>query len=90
MSKAMTRAMGGHNLRVMMVIVALAAMLFVLTLVAVVQRAPTTSSGNANHANPAMGVDEKGGSSITQDSSIERHAKVVQGLGDDSVRQAPR
>jgi hypothetical protein len=80
MNKAMSQAIGGHNLRVTMVIAALAVVLLVLTLVAVVQTAPTTSSGDANHANPAMSADGKGGSSISQD-PIERHAEVVQRLG---------
>ena len=85
MSKALTQATGAHNLRVTMVIVAFAVVLFVLTVVAVVQTARTTSSGDANHANPAMSADDKGGSSISQD-PIERHAEVVQRLGDGSLR----
>jgi sensor histidine kinase regulating citrate/malate metabolism len=85
MSKAMSQTIRSHNLRVTMVIVALAMVLFVLTLVAVVQTAPTTSSGDANYANPAMSAADKGGSSITQD-PIHRHAEVVQRLGNGSLR----
>ena len=73
MSKAMGQAIRGHNLRVMMVIAALAAVLLVLTLVAVVwTTAPTSDS-----ANPAMSADGNGGSSIAQDPLIERHTEVV-------------
>jgi hypothetical protein len=84
MSKAMSEATGGHNLRVTMVTLALAVALLVLTLVAVVQTTSTTSdSGNAN---PAMSADGSGGSSIAQDPLIERHAEVVQRLGGGSLR----
>ncbi len=112
MSKAMTRATAGHNLRVTMAIVALAAVLLALTLVAVLQTASTTSDSAATSANPAMSAESKGGptsvgydptidrgevnpamsaegtggSSITQDPSIERHAEVVQRLGNGSLR----
>ena len=73
MSKTMSQTIRGHNLRVTMVVAALAAMLLVLTLVVVVQTSPTTG-GSANHA---MSADGSGGSSITQDPYIERHAEVV-------------
>ena len=86
MSKAMSQTIGGHNLRVTMVIVALAAVLLVLTLVAVIQTAPTTTDRDAaKHANPALSADDKGGSSISQD-PIDRHAEVVQRLGGGSLR----
>ena len=75
MSKAMSKTIGGHNLRVTMAIVALAAVLLVLTLVAVVQTAPTTT--DRGEADPAMSAEGKGGSSIAQDPLIERHAEVV-------------
>ena len=82
MSKTMSQATGGHNLKVTMVTVALAVVLLVLTLVVVVGTAPTNSdSGSANPANHAMSADGSGGSSITQDPSIERHAEVVQRVG---------
>jgi hypothetical protein len=76
MSKTMSQTIRGHNLRVTMVVAALAAMLLVLTLVVVVQTSPTTG-GSANRANHAMSADGSGGSSITQDPYIERHAEVV-------------
>ena len=84
MSKAVTQTTGAHNLRVMMAIVALAVVLLVLTLVAVLQRAPTTTDrGEANHA---MSAEGKGGSTSANDDPIERHAEVVQRLGNGSLR----
>ena len=85
MSKAMTQTTGAHNLRVMMAIVALAALLLVLTLVAVLQGAPTTT--DRGEANPAMSAEGKGGSTRSaNDDPIERHAEVVQRLGNGSLR----
>ena len=87
MSKAMGQTTGGHNLRVTIAIVALAAVLLALTLVAVVQTASTTSDGAANSANPAMSAEGKGGSrSVNYDPAIDRHAEVVQRLGNGSLR----
>ena len=84
MSKAMSRTTGGHYLKVMLLIAALAGVLLALTLVAVLQTTSTTSdSGNAN---PAMSADGKGGSSIAHDPSIERHAEVVARYHEDSLR----
>jgi hypothetical protein len=85
MSKAIGQTISGHNLRVMMAIVALAMVVLVLTLVAVLQTAPTTSDGGA--ANPAMSAEGKGGSrSVNYDPAIDRHAEVVQRLGNGSLR----
>ena len=84
MSKAMTQATAGHNLRVMMAIAALAVVLLVLTLVAVLQTAPTTT--DRGEANPVMSAEGKGGSTSTNDDPIERHAEVVQRLGNGSLR----
>jgi hypothetical protein len=84
MSKAISQTTGGHNLRVTMAIVALAVVLLVLTLVAVLQTASTTSGGAAN---PAMSAEGNGGSrSVNYDPAIERHPEVVQRLGDGSLR----
>jgi hypothetical protein len=83
MSKAMTQTTAGHNLRVTMAIVALAAVLLVLTLVAVLQTAPTTT--DRGEAHPTMSAEAKGGSSVNND-PIERHAEVVQRLGNGSLR----
>ena len=84
MSKAMTQTTGAHNLRVMMAMVALAVVLLALTLVAVLQRAPTTT--DRGEANPAMSAEGKGGSTSANDDPIERHAEVVQRLGNGSLR----
>ena len=84
MSKAMTQTTSGHNLRVMMAIVALAVVLLALTLVAVLQRAPTTT--DRGEANPAMSAEGKGGSTSVNDDPIERHVEVVQRLGNGSLR----
>jgi hypothetical protein len=87
MSKAMTQTTGAHNLRVMMAIVALAAVLLALTLVAVLQTASTTSGGAVTSANPAISAEGTGGSrSVNYDTAIERHAEVVQRLGNGSLR----
>jgi len=84
MSKVMSQATGGHNLRVTITIVALAAVLLVLTLVTVLQTAPTTSDrGDANHS---MSAEGKGGSTSDNNDPIERHAEVVQRLGNGSLR----
>jgi hypothetical protein len=84
MSKTVTQTTGAHNLRVMMAIVALEVVLLVLTLVAVSQTAPTTT--DRGEANPAMSAEGKGGSSVPQNPDVERHAKVVQRLGNGSLR----
>jgi hypothetical protein len=84
MSKAMGQTIGGHNLRVTMIMVALAAVLLVLTLVAVVHTAPTT--GGRGDANPAMSAEGKGGSTSDNYDPIDRHAEVVQRLGNGRLR----
>jgi hypothetical protein len=85
MSKAISQTTGGHNLRVTMAIVALAAVLLALTLVAVFQTASTTSDGGA--ANPAISAEGKGvPRSANYDPAIDRHAEVVQRLGNGSLR----
>jgi hypothetical protein len=84
MSKAMTQTTEAHNLRVMMAIVALAVVLLALTLLAVFQTASTTSDSAAN---PAMSAEGKGGSTRSvNDDPIDRHAEVVQRLGNGSLR----
>jgi hypothetical protein len=84
MSKAMSQTIRGHNLKVMMVTVALAVLLLLLTLVVVVEPAPTTSGSDGNPATYTM--SGSGGSSITHDPNIERHAEVVEHLGNGSLR----
>ena len=75
MSKSMSQTMGGHNLRVTMVIALLAVLLLVLTLVAVAETTPTT--GDSSSANQAISASGSGGSSITRDPYIDRHTEVV-------------
>jgi hypothetical protein len=84
MSKAISQTIGGHNLRVTMAIAALAVMLLALTLVAVIQIAPTIS--DRGDANPAMNAEGKGGSRSVNDDPIDRHAEVVERLGNGSLR----
>jgi hypothetical protein len=84
MGKAMSQTIRGHNLRVTMAMVALGAVLLALTLVAGFQTASTTSEGAAN---PAISTEGKGGSrSVNYDPAIDRHAEVVQRLGNGSLR----
>jgi cytochrome b len=87
MSKVMSQAAGGHNPMVTMVIVALAVVLVVLTLVAVIQTASTTSDSAPNPANQAISADDgTGGSRVTHDPYIDRHAAVVARYHEDSLR----
>ena len=87
MSKATSQSIGGHNLRVTMVIAALAVVLLVLTVVAVVQTAPTTSDRGVSPANHAMSADGTGGSrGLNYDPYIDRHAEVVARYHEDSLR----
>ncbi len=85
MSKAMTQATRGYNLRVTMAIAALAVLLLVLTLVAALQTAPATGDRDANPASQSMSTEGNGGSSLAQD-PIHRHAEVVERLGGGSLR----
>jgi hypothetical protein len=84
MSKAMGQTTGAHTLRATLAIVVLAAVLLALTLVAVFQAASTSSGGAAN---PAMSAESKGvPRSVNHDPAIDRHAEVVQRLGNGSLR----
>jgi uncharacterized protein YoxC len=85
MSKAMTQAIRGHNLRVTLAIAALAVLLLVLTAVAVLQTAPATSDRVANPASHAMSTEGNGGSSLAQD-PIHHHVEVVERLGGGRLR----
>jgi hypothetical protein len=84
MSKAMPQAIRGQNLRVKMAISALAVLL-ALTLVAVLQPAPTAGDRDANPASRTMRMEGKGGSSLAQD-PVHRHVEVVERLGGGSLR----
>ena len=82
----MNTTIRGHYLRVT-VVMALLAVLIVLAVALVFARqpAPTTSDRNASPANHAMSAGGNGGSSLTED-PIHRHVKVVERLGNGSLR----
>ena len=71
MSKAISKTISGHDLRVAMVM-ALIAVLLLLMLVVVVEPAATTSNRDENPA-----ISGTGGASLTHDPYIDRHAGVV-------------
>jgi hypothetical protein len=84
MGKAIGRTTVGRNLRVTMAIAALAAVLLVLTLVAVYQTASTTSDRGVS---PAMSAEGKGvPSGVDHDPVIDRHAEVVARYHEDGLR----
>lgn len=94
----MNTTIRGHNLRVTMVMALLAVLLLLaVVLVFALQSAPTTSDRDANPAVEApanmdaggenYGWDiHKRGSSIPQNTDVERHAEVVERLGNGSLR----
>lgn len=81
----MNTTIRGHNLRVTIVMALLAVLLLVAVLFAL-WPAPTISDRDANPANHAMSADGKRGSSIPQNPDVERHAEVVERLGNGSLR----
>jgi hypothetical protein len=85
--KEMNTTIRGHNLRAW-VVMALLAVLVLLTvaLVYTLRPVPTTSHGDATPAHRAVSTDGARGSTITKDPNIERHAEVVQRLGNGSLR----
>ena len=80
----MNTTLRGHSLRVT-VVMALFAVLLLLAVVFALQPAPTTSDRDASPANHAMSAGGNGGSSLAQD-PIHRHLKVVERLGNGSLR----
>jgi hypothetical protein len=82
--KEMNTTIRGHNLRTAMVM-ALLAVLLLVAVVFAVQPAPTTSDRGGNPAIHARSADGTGGSSLAQD-PIHRHVKVIERLGDGSLR----
>ena len=83
----MNTTIRGHNLRVTMVMALLAVLLLLaVALVFALRPAPTTSDRDAKPANHAMSADSTGGSISTHDPYIERHAEVVERLGNGSLR----
>jgi Trk-type K+ transport system membrane component len=82
----MNTTIRGHNLRVRVVMALLAVLLFVaVALVFALRPAPTISDRNASPANHAMSAGGNGGSSLAQ-VPIHRHVKVVERLGNGSLR----
>jgi hypothetical protein len=79
----MNTTIRGHNLRVKSMIALLAVLLLLLAvaLVFALQPAPTTSDRD-----PAMSTGGKGGSISTHDPYLERHAEVVERLGNGTLR----
>jgi hypothetical protein len=78
----MNTTIRGHNLRAWVVIALLAVLLLLaVALVFARQPAPTTSN-----CDPAMSTGGKGGSISTHDPYLERHAEVVERLGNGSLR----
>jgi hypothetical protein len=83
----MNTTIRGHNLRARVVMALLAVLLLLaVALVFALRPAPTTSDREANPANHVMSAHGKRGSISTQDPYIERHAEVVQRLGNGSLR----
>jgi len=77
----MNTTIRGHNLRAWVVIALLAVLLLLaVALVFARQPAPTTSDRD-----PAMSTGGNGGSSLAQD-PIHRYVKVVERLGNGSLR----
>jgi hypothetical protein len=83
----MNTTIRGHNLGAT-VVIALIAVLVLSTMALVYALWPvsTTSLGEATPANRAISADGARGSTITKDPNIERHAEVVQHLGNGSLR----
>jgi hypothetical protein len=61
-------------------------LLLAVALVFALQPAPTTSERDANPAYHAMSADGKRGSNIPQNHYVERHAEVVERLGNGNLR----
>lgn len=83
----MNTTIRGHNLGATVVIALIAVLvLSAVALAYALRPLPTTGHGEATPAHRAIGADGSRGSTIDQDPSIERHAEVVQRLGDGSLR----
>jgi hypothetical protein len=82
--KQMNTTIRGNNLRVT-VVMALLAVVLLVAVVFAVWPTPTTSDRGGNPAIHSRSADGTGGSSLAQD-PIHRHVKVVERLGDGSLR----
>jgi hypothetical protein len=77
----------GHNIRARVMMTLLAVLLLLAVgPVFVLRPAPITSDRDVNPANLARSVDSTGGLIITQGPYLERHADVVERLGNGSLR----
>jgi hypothetical protein len=79
----MSKTIRGHDLRVA-VVMALITVLLLVALVVAVEPAATTSVRDGNPAIDAM--SGTGGSNVTHDPYIDRHAEVVAHYHQDSLR----
>ena len=83
----MNTTIRGHNLGATVVIALIAVLvLSTMALVYALRPVPTTSHGDATPANRAISADGARGSTITKDPNIHRHVKVVELLGNGSLR----
>ena len=83
----MNTTIRGEKLRVTVAMVLFAVLVLLAVALAYTLRPiPTTSHGDATPANRAISADGARGSTITKDPNIERHAEVVQRLGNGSLR----
>jgi hypothetical protein len=81
----MNTTIRGYNLG-LTVVIALLAVTVLLTVALVYALRPLPTTGHATPAHRAIAPDGARGSTITKDPNIERHAEVVQRLGDGSLR----
>ena len=75
-----------HRMMLVGSVLAMALCVLLVALVFALRPAETTGVREVSPASHATSADGGGGSSITQDSSLERHAEVVQRLGNGSLR----
>ena len=83
----MNTTIRGEKLRVTVVMALLAVLvLLAVALAYALRHVQTTSLGDATPAHRAISADGTRGSTIDRDPNIERHAEVVQRLGNGSLR----
>lgn len=82
----MNKAIRTHNLRATVKMVFLAVLLLLVALMFVLQSAATTSDREGNPAIHAISADSPGGSDLTKDPYIDRHAEVVARYHQGSLR----
>jgi hypothetical protein len=78
----MSKAIRAHNFGAMAAMVLLIALLIVLvTLAPALRSEPTAGERASSPAGHTLSAGDPGGTTITQDPNIERHAEMVQSLG---------